>query len=65
MKLVNTTSVEQIDTETEPVLLEVQGHLKVIKFDLVLMKNHMLILGKSWLTANNPQIDWINHTIRE
>ena len=65
LKLVNAISVEQIDTETEPVLLEVQGHLEVQVFDLVLMKNHTLILGKSWLTKNNLKIDWINHDILE
>ena len=40
-------SVGRIDMETEPVLLEVQGRLEVIKFDLVPMKNHVLILEKS------------------
>jgi RNase H-like domain found in reverse transcriptase/Reverse transcriptase (RNA-dependent DNA polymerase)/Integrase zinc binding domain/Chromo (CHRromatin Organisation MOdifier) domain/Retrotransposon gag protein/Zinc knuckle/Retroviral aspartyl protease len=47
-----------VTAETEPVKMTIQGHTETIKFDLLSMEGHDMVLGIPWLAFHNPQIDW-------
>jgi len=38
-------------------------HVKTVIFHLVDLPNLPALLGKSWLSKHNPNIDWIEHTV--
>lgn len=44
--------------ETEMLDMETEGYSEKIRFDLVAIGTHTVILGMPWLRLHNPQIDW-------
>ena len=49
--------------ETRRLGLEIEGHLKYLKFDMMKLVSEDIILELSWLRKANPQIDWSKSSI--
>jgi hypothetical protein len=44
--------------------IKIDGRLMFGKFNIMNMSDHdMILLGKPWLTAMNPDIDWAKDTL--
>ena len=48
---------------TVPLILQLGTHQEALSFYLITSPRHPIILGLSWLKANNPVIDWHNHSL--
>ena len=55
---VDGSDLPQVNQETVPMSVVVQGNREKIVFDIVPMSRHVVILGMPWLRQHNPQVDW-------
>mgnify|MGYP000420915753 CR=1 FL=1 len=48
---------------TIPLILQLGDHQEAVTFYVITSPRHPVILGLSWLKAQNPLVDWRNHSI--
>ena len=48
---------------TVPLILQLGDHQETLTFYLITSPRHPIIVGFSWLKAQNPLVDWHNHLI--
>ena len=48
---------------TVPLILQLGDHQEALMFYVITSPRHPVILGLSWLKAQNPLVDWRNHSI--
>ena len=56
--------INAITTETELTQIAIRQHREVIKFDILEMATHDIILGMPWLKKHNPVVDWVTKQLR-
>ncbi|WPJ64059.1 hypothetical protein SMAC4_09794 [Sordaria macrospora] len=55
----------QVLRETVPLKVTINGDEQEIVFDITPIGKHDAILGRPWLRKYNPDIDWVNGTIKQ
>jgi hypothetical protein len=48
---------------TGPLLFHLGNHQEILKFYIITLAQHPIILGLSWFKAHDPTINWCNHSI--